>query len=168
MIYKCKHFKLYELLPPMEYGILAGVETEMPIEINYINKHNLEKNNKGWHYFNPYLLKTMDDIREQFGKRIMNDWAWRLGDVNANRYRGWRPWKCIIGARLSSHKFGRGGDSVCSGGKKLGVEKYNSERKFIMDHPEKFPYITRMEKDISWLHIDIANHNREKYGIELI
>ncbi len=165
MQYRCKWFKLYELLPESEYRKLAGIKNSCVVNINYIVDHNLEHivaQNKGWMYFNPYLLMTADTIRKTFGPRVVNDWAWRPGDVNANNFRGWRPFDCKEGAILSPHKFGRGLDSVS--GKKIGIDGYNTERQYIIEHLDRFPYITRLEANIPWLHYDIHNHNREQYG----
>ena len=51
----------------------------------------------------PFLRIVPEKIRKMLGKPvIMNNW--RSG--GENKYRGWRPLYCTIGAPRSSHKFG--------------------------------------------------------------
>ena len=131
------HFKLYELLPKSYY----------------------KKDNRLWNIFDDRLLITIDNLRNKYGKMLVNDWYWK----GENQYRGWRPLDCKVGAEFSQHKFGRAVDLIL-----LEVD-VNMVRKEIIDNQfsEDFKYITCMEDNTSWLHIDVRNHNK-KNGILIV
>jgi len=63
-----------------------------------------------WFIFDIRFLITLDRLRERFGKTFMNNWKTKKESQTADNYRGWRPFDCPIGAKLSQHKFGRAGD----------------------------------------------------------
>lgn len=113
-----------------------------------------------WNVFDDRLLYSIDRIRKRFGQMVANDWYWG----GANQYRGWRPTDCDVGAELSQHKYGRAIDL-----KPVNVS-VDDIRNIILANPfhEDFKYITCLEMGVSWLHMDVRNHNKLKHGILLI
>ena len=130
-MYKPKYFELYEWLPKDFY--YANID---------------EYGNRLWLMFDDRILRTYDKLRERYGRIIMNDWWWG----GNNQYRGWRPFDCLIGAKLSQHKFGRAGDGIFT-------KSAEEIRQNILknEYDNDFQYISVMEKDVSWLHIDCRN-----------
>lgn len=138
MIYIPKHFKIYELIPKQEY-------------YKYIHR----KGDKLWLMFDRRLLITLDVLRENFGTLVINDWYWG----GENQYRGWRPMDILLGSELSQHKFGRAVDFTP---RKVTV---NEVREYIRANQELYPYISAMEDEVNWCHIDTRNWDRSKQGI---
>lgn len=99
--------------------------------------------------FDDRALKTLQALREEFGPATVNNWA--VG--GSNQYRGWRPFNCTVGAIHSQHKFGRAFD--------VNFKHTTAEqaRKLILANPHRFPHLTRIERDVSWLHFDVATTN---------
>lgn len=132
-MYKCKHFKIYELVSKKaldHYG-----ET------------------KCWQFLDEDLLRTFDKIREMTGRAItVNTWYW------GGRFsqRGWRanlddiPYNKTIKKQMYNgfHNLGKAGDFDIKG---WSAEK---SRKWILENQEHFPYITYMEDKVNWVHID--------------
>ena len=143
MIPKREYFRIEEFLPRDFYDKYKG------------------KGERLWLIFDDRALWTIEALRKRYGKIILNDWLWRKNDPRANHYRGFRTFDCKVGASLSQHKFGRALDSFPL---EAGVEKI---RKDIIDNPDEdeFKFITCIEMDVSWLHFDVRNWDRNKYGI---
>lgn len=110
---------------------------------------------KIWRLMDWRILWTMDKIRERFGPTIMNDYLWG----GKNQYRGFRSIVELVEINkdlknkfslTSQHCFGRGADSK--------NPKYSAEeiREDIKKHPnlEQLQYITAVEADVDWLHVD--------------
>jgi len=90
----------------------------------------------------------------------MNTWYWN----GRHQYRGFRDFNSSIGAKLSQHKFGRANDLIFT------EENVENVRKDILAdpfHPD-FVHITCIEADVSWLHFDVRNHDKEREGILII
>jgi len=90
-------------------------------------------------------LETLQALRNRFGVTLVNNWH-----INGeNQYRGFREYDCPIGARFSQHKLGNAFD--CS------FVNFTAEevRRYILDNPQEFPYITAIEGQVSWLHFDV-------------
>ena len=128
MIYKPKYFKLYEVFPKDFY-----------LKYYPVYKERL------WLLMDVRILKTYDQLRNRFGKIVMNDYHWG----GRNHYRGWRPFDCPIGAELSQHKWGRGGDGIFM---ETPIRKVRSA---VLKG--EFKYVTAVERDVPWLHIDCRN-----------
>lgn len=128
-MYKCKHFIIQELVPPHVYE---------------------ERGEKAWELFDDRLLQTIDAIRDHFGVSCtINNWKWG-GD---RKWSGLRTVESPYYSPYSQHTFGRAADVLVDG---LDAERVRQE---ILKHrEEKFPFITAMELDVSWLHIDTRNH----------
>lgn len=132
-MYKPDHFILQEWLPKYFY-----------------NQHINEYGDKLWLMLDDRILWTYDKLRKRYGRIVMNDWFWG----GRNQYRGWRPWNCSTGARLSQHKFGRAGDGIFM---QLAEEIRQDILKNEFDND--FQHISAIEKDTNWLHIDCRNAN---------
>lgn len=102
----------------------------------------------------PMLAYTWQSIRDELDEEItINDWLWGGDRVNS----GLRVPKSDFGADLSAHKFGNAGDGQ--------FEKTNPAEvhKMILDNPDKFPYITRMESVLAtptWVHLETDSKRR--------
>ena len=139
--YKTEHFELYELVPEDIYEKYKAMG-KLHILLGC---------------FDPRMLWTLDRLRERSGPMIMNDWYWG----GRNRYRGWRPPGCKIGADLSMHRFGGAGDLVPAN---TTAERVRQD---ILADPfcEDFQYITCIEMDVQWLHFDTRNWDKAEAGI---
>ena len=137
--YKPKYFILQEWLPKDFY------------------EQNISRyGDRLWLMFDDRILWTYDRLRERYGRIIMNDWFWG----GRHQYRGWRPFDCPVGAKLSQHKFGRAGDGIF-------LQPAANIRQDILydEFDNDFQYISVIEKDVSWLHLDCRNSTN---GIQLI
>lgn len=151
MIYKPKDFILGELVPKKFY------------EENYPKyKDNL------WFIFDKKFLLTLQLLRNRYGKVFMNSWKWGGKD----QYRGFRPWDCEIGAKLSQHKFGRAGDpyfqNVTADEVREDLFKKQKEDRI---QGSVFEYITCIEDGSiakTWFHFDVRNWKTEKDGILVV
>lgn len=132
MAYKCKHFKIHELVP--EHIVRTRGEA-------------------AWELIDDRLAMTLDALRESLGKSIT---------VNNYHWGGNRRWSGLRTAgyyaslqayenSLSQHKYGRAADFIVAG------MDANAVREHIYANKHKFPYISFVEVDITWVHIDVRN-----------
>ena len=138
-MYKPKHFKLQELVPPEVYN-------------NTENKINL------WFLFDERALKTLDTLRDMYGIVLVNNWLWG-GNF---KYSGYRPPHSDVGAPRSQHRFGRAFDC------KFDFVDSGEVREDVLSNPELFPHITTLEVEIGWFHFDTRNWDRSENGIFLV
>ena len=127
--YKPKYFKAQELVDKETFQKFG--------EMSYM-------------FFDPRALKTLDKIREYFGKPITVN-NWHLGGTMDSR--GLRTIKDRTGAPYGQHRFGKAFDFSVQG---MTAEEV---RKIIIDHQDEEPFneITAMEKNVTWVHIDFRN-----------
>ena len=138
-MYKCKHFELWELVPP-----------------SIINQYG----DQAWEFLDERALRTLDKLRDKFGVCIINDYGFsreflkKIGRENRrpDKYSGYRPISCRIGAANSQHRHGRAFD--CD----FIESSTDNVRQYIIDHPKEFRYITGLELKVPWLHFDTRNH----------
>ena len=127
-MYKCKYFKIYELVPP----------ELMSLPEDYL-----------WELFDENLLRVIDRLRSDLKKSIsINTWK-SNGEFS---FRGFRPKNCKVGAKNSPHKKGKALDFDVKGMTAQEVREY------IIKNHDKYPEIKRMEKDVTWVHIDTVPH----------
>jgi len=91
------------------------------------------------------MIETAQELRVVFGKTVINDWAFG----GRRSYSGYRDKNAInIYSPLSAHSFGEAIDCV--------FEDVTAEeaRNYILKNSAKFKYITRIERDVGWLHVD--------------
>jgi len=96
-----------------------------------------------WRRFDDRILKTADLLREDFGPMTGNEGILKnCGLRTDEKYRG------------SQHFYGRALDLHP---KRTTAEKIRVE---IIKNPGRYPHITFLEIDVSWLHIDCRNGDR--------
>ena len=131
-MYNLKHFKIQELVSPEIFN---------------------QRGNKAVELIDPRLLETMDTLREELGRPITaNNWIY--GGVFTQRGlrdRSFYKTDKAYQDSLSQHKFGRACDFDVKG---LSAKQVNQ---FIIDNKDKFPYISFIEVDCNWTHIDVRN-----------
>jgi hypothetical protein len=133
-MYKCKYFEIYELVPP----------ELMSLPEDYL-----------WGLFDENLLRVIDNLRKALAKPITIN-TWKSGGEFS--LRGFRPKSTKIGAKNSPHKKGKALDFDVFGMTAQQVRDY------IIKNHAKFPEIKRMEKDVTWVHIDtVPNKNDALY-----
>ena len=136
---------------------LRSLKKEIPIK-TYIPDHfgikelvdkqtYKDRGEKAFELLNPYMLWTIDRMRERFGSCTINNWQWG----GQYQYSGFRPKSCSVGATYSQHRLGNAFD--------LKFADYTPEyiRDFIKANPnvDDFKYINSIENDTpTWLHID--------------
>ena len=84
-MYKCRHFKIYELVDPgtyRKYGQMC------------------------WKFFDERVLEAADICRDLFGPLTINSWKWG----GRFKWSGLRTTRCRIGSKLSAHRRGCGLD----------------------------------------------------------
>lgn len=140
MFYKCKYFKIQELVSPGVY-----------------NKYG----EKAWEFFNPLILKDLDYLRELFGVPItINNWCYGGGYKES----GLRANKDNIVKEkndyyLSAHCLGNAFD--------IKVKNHTPKQIFdIILKNQKDLNITRIEDiettgKLGYVHIDITNINHK-------
>lgn len=140
MIYKPQYFRLEEVLP------------------KYFFTGNEQLADNLWLMFDKRILITADKLRYIYGKMVCNTWLWG----GSHEYRGWRPFHANTGSFLSQHKFGRALDL-------FPVHATVDEiRQDILSnsYTYEFRFITGLELNVNWLHIDCRNWDKENHGVK--
>lgn len=125
--YSPEFFKPFEYLPPDIY-----------------NKYG----NAGIIVMDPRILWTLDHLRKSTGKQITVN-TWKAGGNLSQR--GFRT-DPSTGAPLSQHRFGRATDFDISD---IPAEEFREEVKKGKFENE-LSYITRIENNTNWIHLDCA------------
>lgn len=114
-----------------------------------------------WQFLDKRMLENLEWIREKLGKPIIvNNWA-KGGQYSQ---RGLRCNCCILVIEktdlrkvyLSAHIQGQAVDFNVVG---MDAE---SVRQWIIDHADELPYPCRLERDVSWIHMDTRSNSYEK------
>lgn len=126
-MYKCNHFAIHELVAPET--LAQHTEDEC------------------WAMFDPDVLKAADWLRERYGPATINDWKWG-GEFSQS------------GLRTPDSKY-YSPTSQHSKGCALDLKFRNKTAQQIRDDLAEYqyqgnqiPYFTRVENQVSWLHID--------------
>jgi hypothetical protein len=125
---KSKHFEIHELVPSVVFDKFGE---------------------SSWMFVDDRLLQSIDKIKEKFpeGAMYINNYKWGMdrhwSGLRTPDFKGYSP--------TSQHSFGRAADCVFT--------KYSTDevRKYIIENINEFPYIKGIEKNVSWLHIDVRN-----------
>ena len=96
--------------------------------------------------FDERMLRDLQHLRELFGKITINDWKWN----GENQWRGIRNSSSDWYSITSQHSWGRAADLIFQ------ETAAENVRQYILKNPLEFE-IRRMERDVSWLHIDYGN-----------
>ena len=117
-----------------------------------------------WSFFDPRLIETIDWIREAIDRPIYaNNWDMK-GKFSQ---RGLRCNQCSLLKKatldqvvyMTAHVRGQALDFDIPG---MLAEEV---RKWLVDHRYKLPHKIRLEKDTSWVHLDVACTNDEKVNL---
>ena len=124
--YTPEHFDIKELVDKKTYDSLGKRSIEL---------------------LDPYMLWTIDRLRERYGSITINNWAWG----GQYQFSGFRPKNCSIGALYSQHRLGKAFD--------LKFKDYSAEqiRALIKVNynEDDFKFISCVELDTpTWVHID--------------
>ena len=120
-----------------------------------------EYGERAWQFFDSRLLITLDTIRDRIGKPIfVNDWQIH----GSYSQRGLRCFRCdLVKAKIkvgemymSAHCLGKGADFDVQG---LLAEEV---RLWITAHANWWPYHIRLEKGVSWVHLDVFDSSEQK------
>ncbi len=102
-----------------------------------------------WNFFPQNSIDMLHGIRTYFNLPItINSWPWGGG----LRFRGYRGPSCKAGAPASYHKSGMAWDFDVKG---MTAEQVRTEIKANQDN-ELLKLIQRMEKKVTWVHVDIG------------
>lgn len=139
-MYKCKHFKIQEL----------------------VSKQVFEKyGEKAWEFFDDRFLKTIDWLRDVLQKPILiNTWHQK----GISQQQGFRSNlerfvvnKTEEGALYcTQHMFGRAADMEIMG---MTADEF---RKWAVKNADQFPYPVWIEDNVSWVHIDTRQSDKQK------
>lgn len=131
-MYICQNFDISELVPEKIYS---------------------QYGQEAWELLDDRLLITIDAVSDFFGSCVINDYM----SGGRRQWSGLRTSDCPWYTQRSQHNFGRAVDLVFAD---ITAEK---AREKILKHREKlFPFITSMELNVSWVHIDVRNHKALK------
>ncbi len=109
-----------------------------------------DRGEKSFQLLDNRALITLDALRDAYGRITVNNYKWG-GD---RQWSGLRTPDSPYYSPYSQHTFGRAFDCIFS--------NTNAEivRQDILKNPDRFPFITFLEMDISWLHFDTRNIDR--------
>jgi len=139
-----KHFMIKEFVPPETW------EAEGEQSITHVDARILLTADQLWEVFDSY----------QPGKIsiVINNWCFG----GKFKYRGYRPAGCTTGAKNSMHREVDGhlcgafdADIYLKKNDRSVLMPAASARAVIVQAREKFPYLMRMEDNVSWVHCDI-------------
>lgn len=136
-MYKCKYFKLYELLPKSLY----------------------EDEDTGWELIDERLLRTIDFVRELLGVPLTVN-TWKQG--GSRGYSCARTPDCKEYSKGSYHSV-RADRKVMACDMVSNTLTAAEMRKKIKDSADSLPYPIRLENGVAWLHVDVA----EKTGYKI-
>ena len=125
MTYKCRHFAIHELVPKKVFE---------------------ERGEKAWQLLDDRMLRTIDMLRDRYGSMTINNYFW-----GKNReWSGLRTPDSPYYSVYSQHTHGTAFDII------FAETTAESVRQDILANPdaEVFKYITTVELDTSWLHVD--------------
>jgi len=127
MSYRCKYFSIEELVSPAMH--------------KEVHEEAL------WRMFDPDVLKAADWLRERYGPATINDWKWG-GEFSQS---GLRTPESKYYSPTSQHSKGCALDLKFRNKTAQQIRDDLAEYQF---QGNKIPYFTRVENQVSWLHID--------------
>ena len=140
MIYRPRHFILEELVCPHVFEQFKEI---------------------AWQFFDDKILMTIDLLRDQLGPVYINNW-----DIGGKfTQRGLRCTKCELVRKaveenrvyVSPHITGQGMDLIVKNMTAAQV------RLWIARNPIKMPFPVRLEKGVTWVHIDSRDAGQKVY-----
>jgi hypothetical protein len=135
-IYKPEHFKVFEVVDPITYSAYGD---------------------KSLWFMDSRILWTADALRDYFGKPcIINNYMTAKQGEYVYKDSGLR-YQVNPGAERSQHLYGRATDI-----KIQGVSANDARQEILSKQKTEaaFRFITAVELDVSWLHVDCRNTNQ--------
>jgi len=126
-MYKCNHFRIYELVPPHIYAQFRA---------------------QAWQFMDDRLLKSLDILRDLYGPIIINNYM----HGGEREWSGLRTPNSPYYSPTSQHSFGRAADCLFRDTDVELVRKHIISKTI----PARI-HITAVELGTSWLHIDCRN-----------
>lgn len=135
--YRCRHFRLQELVGPAVYKA---------------------RGDRAWEMLSTGMLITSDQIRDKFGATTINNWA----DGGPFSESGLRDFNTLTGALYSMHKLGKAYDWKFRDSSPIEVAAYivAHEDEFPYLTTLENPQITK-----TWLHGDDRNHSQQRIWV---
>jgi hypothetical protein len=132
-MYKCKHFKLHELVDPTTYKV---------------------KGETAWELLDSRLLITLDRMRDKYGRMTINNWFWD----GEREWSGLRTPDSPYYSTYSQHTYGRAADIIFAD---YTAEQVRQDIVQSINHTHRidkiYEYITAVELNVNWLHFDVRN-----------
>lgn len=132
-MYKCKHFKIHELVPPRIFE---------------------QYESKAWMFLDERMLITLDRLRARYGPITVNNYFWG----GEREWSGLRTPDSPFYSPGSQHTFGRAADCLFS---MTTADKVRTDILADQDG-DTYKLITAIEMGVSWLHFDTRNCERIK------
>jgi hypothetical protein len=132
MGYRCKYFKIQELVTPEIYKA---------------------RGDAAWQLLQAPALRSLDLLREQFGVCTVNNWA----AGGTYRESGLREFGTKTGAPYSQHKYGAAFD--CKFRSATPQEIFAWVLEYSQAFPE-ITTVEDVAATPTWFHFDVRNHNR--------
>lgn len=133
-MYICRHFDVREFVPESIYNRLGA---------------------NSWEAMDDRILIMADIVRSKFGRTVCNTWHSKnlqsLIGGYSRKASGLRLPSDPSFSPTSQHTFGRAVDLITVD------TPVAVAREYILAHPSEFEFITGVELDVSWLHIDVRN-----------
>ena len=130
--YRCRHFKLQELVEPTIYR---------------------ERGERAWELLRPEALMTLDAMRDKFGPLEVNNW-YNGGERDEA---GLRRFGTGTGAEFSMHKYGGAFDPKP---KAVTVREMYDYVLAHPDEFPHIRAVENIAATPTWMHFDVRNHNR--------
>ena len=115
-----------------------------------------------WIVMDPKIVWTAEAIRKTLNKPItINNWA------NGGQFslRGFRPTSSSTGAAYSQHRYGRAIDFDIAG---MTSEEVRTWIKANLSKLDCLKYITTIEANVNWVHIDVRAFDRPHKGLNIV
>jgi hypothetical protein len=127
-MYSCRHFKIYEIVPPSVYE---------------------KYGERAWWFLNPSLLELADALRDDFGSCTVNDYKWG-GKFSQS---GLRTSESQYYNPFSQHALGNALDMKF----KISADEVREQIKSNPDKYLAIAPSITLEEGVSWVHIDVRN-----------
>ncbi|CAB4223380.1 hypothetical protein UFOVP1670_35 [uncultured Caudovirales phage] len=135
--YRCRHFKLQELVGPAMFKT---------------------RGDRAWEMLDSGILITSDQLRDKFGAITINNWE----EGGPFKESGLRDWDTSTGAQYSMHKMGKATDWKFQAADPQEVQAYviAHPEEFPYLTTMENAAITK-----TWLHGDTRNHNQNRIWV---
>ena len=124
-MYKCRYFDIQELVSPDCYS---------------------DRGDKAWELLDVSMLMGIDQLRDEYGPMIVNDWS----TGGRRKHSGLRQADSPFFSPYSQHSFGRAVDCFFLD------TTVSKVRKDILENNGRFG-ICGIELNVNWLHVDWRN-----------